>query len=397
MENDNGPERFRDENPRQKVFRRSAMRAGIHTSLVIAILSALLLARPTASPADTLEIGQTAPDFCLPGVDGKEHRLEDFAEAKVLVVIFSCNHCPTAQAYEARIRKLVEDYRAKGVAVVMISPNDPKALRLDELGYTDVGDSLEDMKLRAEEQKFNFPYLYDGDEQKVSRAYGPVATPHVFVFDRRRKLRYAGRIDNSAKPDRVTSRDTRNAIDAVLAGGPVPVEKTRTVGCSIKWSDKRPSVKAALERWAKEEVTLEPIDKAGVEALVKNDSKKLRLVNVWSTSCGPCLGEFPELVAMHRSYRRREFELITISLDPPEREEQALAILKEEHASSKNYLFTGENEYVLAEALDAKWEGAQPYTMLVAPGGKVIYRKQGELDTLELKRAIVGYLGRVYK
>jgi thiol-disulfide isomerase/thioredoxin len=366
-------------------------------SLVIAILSTQLVAQPTASPAETLEIGQPAPDFCLPGVDEKEHCLADFADAKVLVVIFSCNHCPTAQAYEGRIKKLVEDYQHKRVAVVVISPNDPKALRLDELGYTDVGDSLDDMKLRAKEQKFNFPYLYDGDDQKVSRAYGPRATPHVFVFDSRRKLRYAGRIDNSAKPDRVTSRDTRNAIDAVLAGKRVPVEKTRTVGCSIKWSDKRPSVKAALKRWAKEEVTLGPIDKAGVAALVKNDSKKLRLVNVWATSCGPCLEEFPELVAIHRSYRRREFELVTISLDPPEREEQALAILKQEHASSKNYLFTGENEYVLAEALDPKWQGPLPYTMLIAPGGKVIYRKQGELDPLELKRAIVGYLGRVYK
>jgi peroxiredoxin len=373
------------------------MRTAIHTALVFTIVSASLLALPAASPAATLEIGQAAPDFCLPGADGKEHCLKDFADAKVLVIIFSCNHCPTAQAYEGRIKKLVDDYRAKGVAVVMISPNDPKALRLDELGYTDVGDSLEDMKLRAEEQKFNFPYLYDGDDQKVSRAYGPVATPHVFVFDSRRKLRYAGRIDDSAKPDRVKSRDTRNAIDAVLAGRPAPVEKTRTVGCSVKWSDKRPSVKASLERWAKEKVTLKRIDKAGATALVKNDSKKLRLINVWATSCGPCLGEFPELVAIHRSYRRREFELVTISLDPPEREEQALGILKEEHASSKNYLFTGENEYVLAEALDAKWEGAMPYTMLVAPGGKVVYRKQGELDPLELKRAIVGYLGRVYK
>ena len=373
------------------------MRATIHTSLVVMILSALLLTRPTASPADTLQIGQAAPDFCLPGVDGKKHCLKDFDDAEVLVVIFSCNHCPTAQAYEDRIKKLVDDYRAKQVAVVVISPNDPKALRLDELGYTDVNDSLEDMKLRAEEQKFNFPYLYDGDQQEVSRAYGPVATPHVFIFDGERKLRYAGRIDDSAKPDRVTSHDTRNAIDAVLAGKPVPVEKTRTVGCSIKWSDKRPSVQAALERWAKEKVTLEPIDKAGVETLVKNDSKKLRLINVWATSCGPCLSEFPELVAMHRSYRRREFEVVTISLDPPEREEQALGILREEHASSKNYLFTGGNEYVLAEALDGKWQGAMPYTMLIAPGGKVIYRKQGELDPLQLKRAIVGYLGRVYK
>ena len=130
---------------------------------------------------------------------------------------------------------------------------------------------------------------------------------------------------------------------------------------------------------------------------MKNESNKLRLINAWATSCGPCLTEFPELVAIHRSYRRREFELITISADPPERKAQALSLLKEEHASCKNYIFVGENEYQLAESLDKKWQGAFPYTLLVAPGGKVIYRKQGELDPLELKRAIVGYLGRVYK
>jgi thiol-disulfide isomerase/thioredoxin len=374
------------------------MRAFVRNTLLVVVvlwIPALVEAAPLGP--QPLAIGQAAPDFRLPGVDGKEYSLKDFAEAKILVIVFSCNHCPTAQAYEGRIKELAKRYRPKGVALVMISPNDPKALRLDELGYTDVGDSLEDMKLRAKEQGFDFPYLYDGEDQKVSRKYGPLATPHVFVFDEDRKLRYVGRIDNSAKPEKVTSHDTRNAVDALLAGKPVPAAKTRTFGCSVKWSDKRPTVKAALERWAKEEVTLKRIDKAGVEALVKNDSKKLRLINAWATYCGPCLAEFPELVAIHRSYRRREFELITITADPPEREEQALAVLKKEHASSTNYLFTGENEYELAEALDDKWEGPLPYTLLVAPGGKVIFRKQGELDPLELKRAIVGYLGRVYK
>jgi len=347
--------------------------------------------------AETLRIGQKAPGFKLPGVDGKEYSLEDFADAKVLVLIFTCNHCPTAQAYEGRIKQLVKDYRDKGVAVVAISPNDPKALRLDELGYTDVSDSLEEMKIRAEEQAFNFPYLYDGDRQEVSRAYGPAATPHVFIFDEARRLRYVGRIDDSAKLQRVTSHDARRAIDALLAGNPVAVEKTRTFGCSVKWSDKRPSVEAALKRWAAEEVTLQRIDKAGVERLVKNDSKKLRLINVWATWCGPCLTEFPELVSIHRRYRKRDFELITISADPEEQEEQALSFLNKEHASCRNYRFVGQNEYVLAEAVDEKWQGPLPYTLLVAPGGKVLYRKQGELEPLALRRAIVGYLGRVYK
>jgi peroxiredoxin len=344
----------------------------------------------------TLEIGDPATNFDLPGVDGRNHKLSDFADAELLAVVFTCNHCPTAQAYERRIQALADDYRGKGVALVAISPNDPKAVRLDELGYTDLSDSLEEMKIRANARKFTFPYLYDGDEQKVARAYGPMATPHVFVFDRARKLRYVGRVDDSEKPDKVHSSDARNAIEALLAGRPVPIEKTKTFGCSIKWSDKRPSVKAAFDHWANEPVSLEAIDEKGVQALVRNDSKKLRLVNVWATWCGPCVVEFPELVTINRIYRGRDFEFVTISADAPEKREEALAFLKKQQASSKNYIFDIENKYKLVEALDKEWPGSLPYTLLIEPGGKVIHRILGELSPLELKQAIVGRLGRYY-
>jgi peroxiredoxin len=365
------------------------------------LLAVGLLCLAAGSPplwaAETLPIGSPAPDFRLPGVDGKEYCLASFQAAEILVVVFTCNHCPTAQAYEDRIKRIATDYKEKKVAVVAISPNDPAAVRLDELGYTDVGDSFEDMKLRAKDHAFNFPYLYDGADQKVSQAYGPVATPHVFVFDRARKLRFAGRIDNSDKPDRVTSHDTRNAVDALLAGKPVPVEKTRTFGCSVKWSDKRESVRKSLETWAQEEVTLKRIDAQGIRALVANDGRKLRLINVWATWCGPCVGELGELVAMHRMYRRRDFELVTLSADAPEDQAKALAMLKEKQASAVNYLFEGNDKYKLMDAVDQRSSGALPHTILVAPGGKILYRKSGPCDPLEIKRAIVGYLGRTYK
>src|SRR5262249_14944264 len=147
-------------------------------------------------------------------------------------------HCPTAQAYEDRILNLHADYKDKGVALVAISPNDPLAVRLDELGYTDLSDSIDEMKLRAKERKFTFPYLYDGETQKTSFAYGVLATPQVFIFDRARKLRYVGRIDD-AEIKEIHSHDTRNALDALLAGRPAPVETTRVFGCSTKWADKR--------------------------------------------------------------------------------------------------------------------------------------------------------------
>ena len=345
----------------------------------------------------TLEIGARAPDFNLPGVDGRHYKLASFTKANILVVIFTCNHCPTAQAYEERIKKLAADYKSKGVALVAISPNDPKAVRLDELGYSDMSDSLEEMKIRAKDKKFKFPYLYDGDKQKVSRAYGPVTTPHVFIFDKERKLRYVGRIDDSERPERVKSRDARNAIDALLSGKNVPVERTRTFGCSIKWSTKREYVKKAFEQWAKEAVSVEMIDANGIKELVKNDSGKLRLVNVWATWCGPCVVELDEFVSINRMYRGRDFEMITISADSPKSKERALSFLKAKQASCRNYLFGSEDKYELMEAVDKESLGGVPYMLLIKPGGEIIYRRLGLINPLELKKVIVGYLGRTYK
>jgi thiol-disulfide isomerase/thioredoxin len=366
-------------------------------SLVIAAgLACLSASCAVSAAAETLKIGSAAPGFSLPGIDGQRYSLDSFRDADILVLVFTCNHCPTAQAYEDRIKQLAADYKDKKVALAAISPNDPAAVRLDELGYTDLGDSLDEMKLRAKDKAFNFPYLYDGADQKTALAYGPVATPHVFVFDRARKLRFVGRIDNSDDPERATSHDTRDAIEALLAGKPVPVEQTKTFGCSIKWAQKRESAQKSSEAAAKEKVALELIDEKGIKALVKNDGNKLRLVNVWATWCGPCVGELPELVAMNRMYRRRDFELVTISADAPDLKERALEMLKEKEVSARNYLFDGNDKYKLMDAVDEKSTGALPHTLLVAPGGKVLYSKSGPVEPLEVKKAIVGYLGRTY-
>jgi peroxiredoxin len=368
-------------------------------SAIVAI--GLLITGPVgAAPVEvkTLEIGARAPDFNLPGVDGKRHRLAEYDMAKILVIVFTCNHCPTAQAYEERLKKLAADYKDKGVALVAISPNDPQAVRLDELGYTDLSDSLAEMQVRAKDKSFNFPYLYDGDKQAVSRAYGPTATPHVFVFDSERKLRYAGRVDdNERKPAEVKSRDARNAVEALLAGKAVPVEKTQTVGCSIKWSDKRDSVKQAFEKWAKESVTLQSINRRAVRRLAQNATNKVRLITVWST--GPESGgeELAKFVEMNRMYRGREFEMVSISLDGPKEKDKAQASLEKSQASFTNYLFASQSIDAVKAALDPSWSGSMPYTLLVQPGGEVLYRHAGAVDPLEVKKAVVAYLGRTYK
>ena len=345
----------------------------------------------------SLEIGQKAPDFNLPGVDGRNYRLVDFADAKVLVIIFHCNHCPTAQAYEGRMKKLAADYSSKGVAIVAISPNDPKSVRLDELGYSDMGDSFEDMKIRAKDMEYNFPYLYDGQNQKVSLAYGPARTPHVYIFDRQRKLRYMGRIDDAEKPHLVKTKDARNAIEALLRGRKVPVEETPTIGCSIKWADKRESAKRTLELWAREKVVVKTANAKSIKELIKNNSGKLRLVNIWASWSGPSVKQLQEFVTINRMYRKRDFELITISADSPKRRNKVLSSLKKQQVSSKNLQYDSEDEYELMMAVDKDLLGGIPYTILIQPGGKVIYRKIGMIDPLEVKKAIVGYLGRYYK
>jgi thiol-disulfide isomerase/thioredoxin len=310
-------------------------------------------------------------------------------------LIFTCNHCPTAQAYEERIKKLAADYKDKGVALVCISSNDPCSLRIDEMAWSDVGDSFEDMKIRAKDKNFEFPYLYDGDTQQIAHAYGPVTTPHTFIFDKERKLRFVGRIDSSEwkeKPDAV--QDARNALDALLAGKKPPVEQTKTFGCSIKWSDKRESVKEERKQLEKEEVSLETIDVNGIKEIIKNDTKKLVLINIWATWCGPCKAEMPALAEIHWIYRNRkvpEFEVITISADPPKNKDAVLPFLKEYHASCKNYLYSSDDKYALIEAVDKEWAGALPYTMLVAPGGKVLYRRMDMINPLEVKKVITEY------
>ena len=267
----------------------------------------------------TLNIGDTAPNFNLVGTDDNHYTLESFSKADILVVIFMANHCPTSQAYQGRIIKLAKDYKNKGVAVVGISSNNPEALRLDEYGYSDIGDSFEEMKQRVKEKHYNFPYLYDGDEQVVATAYGAIATPHLFIFDKARKLRYEGRFDDGENINKIKNHDALNAVNALLAGKKVPVEKTKSFGCSIKWKSKKVSAQKTLAKMNAEDVELNMIGLDGVKELLENKSEKLLLINFWATWCPPCVSEFPELVHIYRNYRKRNFDMVTISLDdlPP--------------------------------------------------------------------------------
>lgn len=181
--------------------------------------------------AFTLQIGDSAPDFNLPGIDGKNHALADYRDAKVLVIVFSCNHCPFVVGSEARMKQFVADYQDQSVQMVAINSNETD---------NHPTDSFEHMVEHAKQIGMTWPYLRD-ESQEVARAYGALRTPHFYVFDPQRTLKYTGRMDDAPRePGKETTRELRDAVDAVLAGKTPEVPLTNPIGCNVKWKNQDP-------------------------------------------------------------------------------------------------------------------------------------------------------------
>ena len=357
---------------------------------LIFLMLALTASGQEAHPV--LALGSPAPNFELPGVDGAIHKLVDYSSSPILVVVFTCNHCPIAQMYERRITQLASDYKDRGVAVVAIQPNDPKAITIDELDSSDVSDSLDEMKIRARYRHLTYPYLYDGETQSVTEAYGPQATPHVFVFDRDRRLRYEGHMDDSYRAELVKTHEARDAIDALLAHREVIVKHTGVFGCSTKWREKQAARLEALRKIESQPVQLEMASAADLRTLRTNPTRKVLLVSFWATWCGSCIHEFADFQDTFRMYGVRDLELVTVAANMPDEKSTVLQVLEKMHATSRNLLFASNDTAALQAAFDPRWESAVPYTVLISPDGKVLYQKQGSVDMLELRRTILANL-----
>jgi peroxiredoxin len=363
-------------------------------------LLALLILPLTCLAAEhpILPLGSPAPDFALPGVDGKIHKLSDYSSSKLLVVVFTCDHCPNAQMYEGRVIQLYNDYRDKGVAVVAISPNDPKAIRIDELDSSDVSDTLEEMKIRVVYKHLPYPYLYDGETESVSHAYGPQASPHIFIFDQQRKLRYEGAIDDSYRIEFVKRHYALDAIDALLADKEVAVKHTGAFGCSTKWSDKEAANVAFMEKLNAQPISLEMVSADALKSLHTNADGNVRLIQFWSTKCGACLQEFAGIQDIYRMYSDRNFELVVVSMNKPGEKPAVTQWLNKTHATSRNLLFDSDNTAALQKAFDPKWESGLevPYTILLDADGNVLYQTDAPVDTLKLRRTILANLPSAY-
>jgi len=318
-------------------------------TLAILLLTVTVWAQ---QPHPILAIGSPAPNFELPGIDGAIHKLADYSSSPVLVVVFTCNHCPIAQMYERRIADLAADYKDRGVAVVAIQPNDPTAIRIDELDSSDINDSLEEMQIRAQYKHLTYPYFYDGQTQTVTDAFGPQATPHVFVFDSDRHLRYEGHMDNSYRIEQVKTHEARDAIDALLAHQEVAVKHTGVFGCSTKWKEKQASRVEALRKIESQPVKVDMASAADLKTLRTNPTGKTLLVSFWATWCGSCLHEFPDFEDTYRMYGVRDLELVTVAANMPDEKKSVMRVLEKMHATSRNLLFASDDTAALQAAFD---------------------------------------------
>ncbi|MDE0835955.1 MAG: redoxin domain-containing protein [Akkermansiaceae bacterium] len=372
---------------------------------ILAIMSAATTVACAAEVPKVLPIGSDLPSFSLPGTDGKMHTEKDYAAAKVLCLIFTCNHCPDSVAAAARTEKIHKDYKDKGIAIVAVNANNPASLRPDELGYSPYGDSFEEMQPFADSYGWSFPYLYDGETQAFATACGAQSTPHIFVFDKERKLRYTGRMDDAGRSKEPVEKSyLRNAFDALLAGKQIAEPVTRSFGCSTKWLFKGNSVAKEQKAWETKPVTLDDLDEALAKTLRENKSGNVRVINFWSTTCGPCVAEFPMLVETYRRFQNRNVDLISISMDPAEDKAKVKKFLesrqaalssrtkpsmKKEGRTSNNYIWIGANPDKLAEAIAPKWTGALPLTVIISPTGDILWTEDGEVDAVELRTEIL--------
>lgn len=374
---------------------------------LIALLAASCAACGWRSGSARLATGAAAPGFTLPGTDGRAHSLDEFRESRALVVVFTSNTCPAAQLDESRIRALADDYRAKGVAVVAINPGPPSTVEAADLRYSDVGDSLDDMKVRATYRRLGYPYLSDAATRSATSAYRVTTVPHVFVFDRDRKLQYDGRIADSPQRGAAAPGGARQAIDALLAGRPVPASRTEPAGCdvsgprgaAIRQADARgpagagpPSAAARANDPGSGAISVDLADADALKKLRRNDTGRLLLVNFWATWCAPCAAEFPDLEATYRMYEGRGLAFTTVSVNDPGEREAVLAFLKVHGAAHRNLLFGSSDVYGLQAAFDPAMPAPVPFTVLIDRRGDVRYQELGELDILKLRRAILAAL-----
>ena len=341
------------------------------------------------SSAFALDNQEDMPPFQLPGIDGLIYDSTEFKKSELLAIVFLSNHCPTSQIFQHSIIPLAKEYRNKGLVVVAISPNDPEAILPDELSHSALGDTLPEMALRAKELQYPFPYLYDGKTQEVAKAYGVRVTPHAFLFDKKRKLRYSGKIGDPKTPEQADRQYLELAVNSLIHGSEPRIVHTPAFGNSIKWIKNRIITEKTMARYARESVYLKKATITNIQFVRKNNAKRPKLIYVWSNQDKNNRQELLQLAAIHKIYRKRGLKLVTICVDGSDFTDVAKKLLIETQSSGTNYICSGAEISPVVDLRAEEGIETTPFLGLLTSEAKIFYRSTKGLEPLTIKRHIL--------
>jgi len=348
------------------------------------IIMMLLLLHPEA-----LGSSEKLPDFSLPGIDGKFYTNADFGRSETLAVVFLSNHCRISQLFQDQLLKIRERFSPKQMGIVAISPNFEEAILPDELAYSDLGDSLEEMKKRAYRKKYSFPYLYDGKEQHLTKKLGVKITPTVFLYDRKRNLVYEGKIGNHETPNRMETSDLFQNIVENLSGAAGKIKRTKVFGTSIKFQDDLPIAEKVRARNARETVKLTQADERKLSFYLTHKTYKPKLFYVWQAEDKECRDNLVKISSVYKIFRKRGLRVFTVCISNMDNFEKALDHLKQSQMSSINFMVSGHEIGPLIKVAPKELQQITPFFRLIGSDGKMLIGGRGEISSDRLRIEII--------
>jgi len=331
---------------------------------------------------------QYLPPFSLRATNGEVYTESDFDDKKVLGIVFLSNHCKVSQLFQNHLIALTRKY-SKDMVIIAVSPNYEQSILPDELAYSDLGDSFEDMVKRANRMKYNFPYLHDGDDQNLTKEIGAKITPTIYLYNQDRELFYSGRIGNIDSPDNMETSEVNQAISSLLIGKKTSFKRTKVFGTAIKTKNHLFVAEQVRQRYADEKVRLSEADARKLNFYLTHNTRKPKLFYVWQTSDGKPRDNLIKLSFLYKIFRKRGFKLITVCIAKKDEEDKIVEFLENSQLSSTNFIVYGHHISPLASIIPDDVEKVTPYFRLLSSRGEKLIGSHGEISTDSLRYEIV--------
>ena len=334
--------------------------------------------------------GEKYPSFSLEGTDGKQYHQNQFKDKEFVCIILYSNHCKISQSFEGLIKEISEHLDSENSILLLVSPNNELALLPDELAYSDVGDSLKEMRIRSKDRNFEFPYLYDGVKQTVSNQLSAKSTPHAFLFNKTRNLVYSGRIGDYNDPDNLEKSDLYQTYRSARNHTHINQVITKVHGTAIKTKEDIFIANEVRRRYSEESVKIRPINQQTLKFFLKYNLGKTTLFYLWSAKDKSSRENLLILSEIYKIFRKRGLKLFTINIDKDFKEIKLQ--LEKAQLSASNFILPGNEISPLVRYIPNNTTRVTPLTILFSKEKQTLFSKIGYIDSLILKRLILNDL-----